>query len=140
MDGKTDWWTENQTPISHLAKAGATKMSKFLHDANDATARLWQYLDVFFENSQAKNRDLSLRRHVASLMQWCNHSATKTLTDPALNLLISFTTVLFYCIFRMRDQMGQYTPPPDYDNTSTFSSKTAKLKIEIWACVGMLHG
>ena len=27
MDGKTDGRTENRTPISHLAKAGATKIS-----------------------------------------------------------------------------------------------------------------
>ena len=25
MDGRTDGWTENRTPISHLAQAGATK-------------------------------------------------------------------------------------------------------------------
>ena len=27
VDGKTDGRTENQTPITHLAKAGATKSS-----------------------------------------------------------------------------------------------------------------
>ena len=29
MDGRTDIWTENQMPISHLAKAGATKIHSF---------------------------------------------------------------------------------------------------------------
>ena len=29
-EGRTDGWTKNRMPISHLAKAGATKMSKFV--------------------------------------------------------------------------------------------------------------